>query len=49
MPSFVAYEEDEAVEVCVRISSPAVDCPIVFPFDLIITAIDRTAGKHNIF
>ena len=37
--------EDQGVaQVCMRIFSPTVDCPVSFPLELIITATDGTAG-----
>ena len=41
-------EDDETVQVCVKIFSPdpdVVDCQVAFPFDLIMTARDGTAGN----
>ena len=37
-------EDQGMIRVCVRIFSPSVDCPVVFPFELIITTSDGTAG-----
>ena len=42
----MAVQEDEGiVEVCVEIFSPDIECPVVFPIELIITASDETAGN----
>ena len=42
----MAVQEDEGmVEVCVEIFSPDIECPVVFPIELIITASDGTAGN----
>ena len=42
----MAVQEDEGrVQVCVKIFSPDIECPVAFPFDLVITASDGTAGK----
>ena len=38
-------EDEELVRLCIKIYSPDIKCPVVFPFDLIITAHDGTAGK----
>ena len=32
------------VEVCAIVYSPAIDCPITFPFDVSLSTSDRTAG-----
>ena len=37
-------EDEEMVRLCIKIISPDIKCPVVFPFDLIITAHDGTAG-----
>ena len=34
----------EDVQVCVRVSSPSISCPITFPFDLFFNFTDETAG-----
>ena len=44
--SRVAVQEDEGmVQVCVEIFSPDIECPVVFPIELIITASDGSAGN----
>ena len=44
--SAVTVSEDQGMlQVCVKIFSPDIDCQVVFPFDLIVTASDGTAGK----
>ena len=38
-------EEDLGmVQVCVSIFTPIVECPVAFPFELIITTSDGNAG-----
>lgn len=32
--------------VCVVVSSPQLDCPILFPFDVNLFTTPGTAGKH---
>ena len=39
-----AGEDRGIVAVCVSIFTPIVDCPAAFPFELIITTSDGTAG-----
>ena len=34
----------EDVQVCVRVSSPSISCPITFPFDIFFNFTDETAG-----
>ena len=42
----MAVAEDEGmVQVCVYIFLPYIQCPVVFPFEFIITAMDGTVGK----
>ena len=48
MTSLVAYEDNEMINVCVKIlGSDYIDCPVAFPFDLIIQTRDGTAGKPS--
>ena len=44
--TFYPVSEDTIgeVEICVTVKSPSVECPIEFPFAVILTAIDGTAG-----
>ena len=37
-------EDQRMVAVCVRIFQPNINCPVSFPFELIITPSDGTAG-----
>ena len=37
-------EDVVVVEVCAIVYSPAIDCPIAFPFDVSLSTSDRTAG-----
>ena len=39
-----ASEEDGVVEVCVRVLSPDIECPIQFPFSVILSFKDGSAG-----
>ena len=34
------------IEICVTMYSSSVECPIEFPFAVILTAIDGTAGMY---
>ena len=31
-------------ELCARVFEPTIDCPIGFPFDIVLSTADRTAG-----
>ena len=41
-------EDVRAVELCVKVLSPAIECPIEFPFDVGLSTMDGIAGKRNI-
>ena len=45
--SVIGGEDQGMVQVCVNIFTPNVSCPVAFPFELIITTSDGTAGKHQ--
>ena len=38
-------EEDGTAHVCVEITRPDIPCPVEYPFNLIITTADETAGN----
>ena len=40
----VSEETMGGVEICVSVNSSSVECPIEFPFAVVLTAIDGTAG-----
>ena len=40
----VVQEDVGVAEVCVVVYSPRLDCPIVFPFEILITTIDGIDG-----
>ena len=42
---FIVAQDASEIEVCARVSFPAIDCPIAFPFKVKLTYSDRTAGK----
>ena len=43
--TFYSVSEDvDVVEVCALVSSPRVECPIEFPFEISISSGDNTAG-----
>ena len=44
MKDYEVNEDAGSVELCVEIVSPVVDCPVHFPFELVIVASDITAG-----
>ena len=37
-------EESEVNTVCVHVYTPSVDCPINFPFSVMLSSIDSSAG-----
>ena len=39
-------EDVGVVEVCAIVYSPTIDCPITFPFNVSLSTIDGSAGKH---
>ena len=43
---YTVNEDHASVNVCVRVSSPDIDCPIVYPFELDFTATPGTAGSY---
>ena len=42
----VIEEETGGVELCVNVTSPVIDCPIEFPFELRLSTSDGTACKY---
>ena len=42
---FRVMENVGVVELCAIVSSPDCTCPIAFPFDVILSTADGTAGK----
>ena len=42
----VIEEETGDVELCVNVTSPVIDCPIEFPFEVRLSTSDGTAGKY---
>ena len=42
--NFTVFEDVGAVELCARVFEPDTNCPIEFPFDVILSTADRTAG-----
>ena len=43
---YTVNEDHASVNVCVRVSSPGIDCPIVYPFELDFSATPGTAGIY---
>ena len=39
-------EDVGVVELCARVFEPDIECPIVFPFDVVLSTADRTAGMY---
>lgn len=44
---FNVSENIDAVELCVNISFPRIDCPITFPFNISLVTQDGTAGTNS--
>ena len=47
--SFLVMENVGVVEVCVNVSFPTIDCPIAFPFDVVLSTDDGTAGNMPVY
>ena len=45
---FRVSESVEVVELYAIVSSPDIDCPVAFPFEIILSALDGSAGKSII-
>ena len=45
---FRVSEDVVVVELCAVVSSPDIDCPIAFPFEIILSTLDGSAGKSII-
>ena len=41
-------EDAGVVELCACVFEPDIDCPIEFPFNVILSSTDRTAGTYLI-
>ena len=44
---FTVSEDVGVVELCARVFEPDIDCPIEFPFNVILSSTDRTAGTYT--
>ena len=45
---FTVIEENvDVVELCVNVSSPVIDCPIDFPFEVRLSTLGQTASKPH--
>ena len=42
---YIVPEDVGLVELCVNVSSPIIECPITFPFQVSLTTRGRTAGN----
>ena len=48
--SFYQVSEDVGmVEVCAIVTSPSIDCPIQFPFNISLSTTDGTAGTYTFY
>ena len=43
---FTVTENMGVVELCARVFEPDIECPIEFPFDVVLSTADRTAGMY---
>ena len=43
-PTYTTDEDDEEFKICVNVTSPAVPCPVIFPFDLRFIGVPETAS-----
>ena len=43
---FTVSEDVGVLELCARIFEPAIECPIEFPVDVILSTTHRTAGMY---
>ena len=41
---FTVFEDVGRVELCAHVFEPDIECPIEFPFDVVLSTADRTAG-----
>ena len=44
---FTVFEDVGRVELCAHVFEPDIDCPIEFPFDVVLSTADRTAGMYS--
>ena len=44
---FTVFEDVGRVELCARVFEPDIECPIAFPFDVVLSTADRTAGMYS--
>ena len=47
LESFTVSEDVGVVELCARVFEPDIDCPIEFPFNVVLFSTDRTAGIYK--
>ena len=47
--SFTVSQDLGVVEVCSNVFEPIIECPIQFPFSVILSTADRTEGIAIIF
>ena len=45
---FTVSEDVGVVELCARVFEPVIDCPIEFPFGVILSTADRTEGNEKV-
>ena len=48
LESFTVSEDVGVVELCAHVFEPDIECPIEFPFDIVLSTTDRTAGTYLI-
>ena len=48
IPEVMVKEDVGVAEVCVVVNSPVIPCPVIFPFEILFTTSDITAGKFKL-
>ena len=47
LESFTVSEDVGVVELCAHVFEPDIDCPVEFPFTVVLSSTDRTAGMYT--
>ena len=48
IPVLMVKEDVGMAELCVVVNSPVIPCPVIFPFEILFTTSDITAGKFEL-
>ena len=43
---YMVTETQDEVEICAIVREPINDCPITFPFEVVLSTLDDTAGIY---